>query len=607
MGRFLGVSGLGLLAATAACALPVQARAVVGESWNPTITVSPAGEETGEPQAAIDAHGDLAVVWENHVSSYHTTIELSRKLAGGSFSAPVTITEAPGQNSSPAIALGPEGQVIVLWQTDADIEYEAREVLMASTGSITGGQFSAPEAISGYEGGNGFMHPRAEITDSGEALAFWRGLDERFHYTERPPNGAHFAPPRTFGRPGKVVFSPDGTALDVWVEGDELAAHTVASVKPPGSPFGPTETIEATGCGELHAAINDSGAAVVDWTTTKECDSGGTVWLGAAYRPAGGRFGAPVDVAEMGGWAQAGGVAVSPEGRAVLSAKGWITSPASPSYVTALSRMPDGSYGAAESITNQELLEGPPVLAFDAEGNLYAVAQTRDYWTGLESGVLANVAPAGGRFAAESQWLQTLHEEYENPPLLAAAGEGQVAAIWNAGSEGRVEVATLASAEGMAPPQDPPPEGPPSARTPTNPSGGAAANSSGSAGSASGASAAPEGAPSQDPSPTSSGTVNPSSGVAGSVSRRAAAQRRQLTVTGRVQGASSIRVLLFKGRQVVRSCNALLSKGSFRALLSLDGLRPGAYDIEILRRGLRWRRAAFRPFKLTGVVAASVP
>jgi hypothetical protein len=131
--------------------------------------------------------------------------------------------------------------------------------------------------------------------------------------------------------------------------------------------------------------------------------------------------------------------------------------------VTALTRLPDGSYGAPETISNQELLEGPPALASDAEGNLYAAADTRDYWSG-QSGIFANVAPAG-TFAAESQWLQTLQEEFESPPSLVAAGEGQVAAAWLAGPVGgeRVEVATLASAEGTPPQDGTPPQGPSSA------------------------------------------------------------------------------------------------------------------------------------------------
>lgn len=585
-----------LLATTAACALPaVSARAAVAQSWNPAITVSPADESTEEPRAAINAHGDLAVVWENRTSGYHTKIELSRRPAGGSFSAPVTITEAPGENTSPAIALGPEGQLIVLWQTDADTEYEVRELVMASTGSIAGGQFSTPEAISGYEGGNGFMHPRVAIADSGETIAVWRGLDEQTHYTERAPSGVHFAQPKTIAGQGTLVFSPKGTALAAWGEGEGLAAHLVAAVKQPGMPFGPAETIEASACGELHAAINDAGDAVVDWTTTKQCESGGEpVWLRASYRPAGGHFGAPVDAAEMGGWSQAGGVAVSPKGRVELSAKGWMTNPAYAGYVTTLTRLPDGSYGAPETISNQELLETPPVLAFDAEGNLYAAAETRDWWGGLESGILANVAPAAGTFAAESQWLQTLHDEYENPPSLVAAGEGQAAAVWLAGEQ-RVELATLASAEDT-PPQDPSP----------SPAGSAPANPSGSGSVTGGATvASAEGTPSQGqgPPPAGSAAANPSGRVAGSVSERAAAQPRHLTVTGRVGRASSILVRLVRGRQVVRSSKARFTKDGFRALLSLDGLRPGGYRIEILRRGSGWHRAAYRPFELTGVVA----
>ncbi|HXP36139.1 MAG TPA: hypothetical protein VN817_00100, partial [Solirubrobacteraceae bacterium] len=231
VGRSFRVGGIVMLAATAAAfALPVSTSANVGYSWNPAVAVSPTFESAGEPKAAIDADGDVAVVWENHTSAYHTNIELSRKLAGGPFSAPLTIDEAPGQNRSPAIAIGPEGQVLVAWTSDADTEYEARELVMASTGSIAGGQFSAPEAISAYEGGHGFMHPRVAIAESGEAIAFWRGLDERTHYTERAPSDTHFAAPRAINGQGTLVFSPNGTALAAWGEGEGLAAHLVTAV-----------------------------------------------------------------------------------------------------------------------------------------------------------------------------------------------------------------------------------------------------------------------------------------------------------------------------------------------------------------------------------------
>jgi hypothetical protein len=223
-----------LVITSAVAALFVPAASAGAAVWNPTVTVSPADESAEEPQVAINAHGDVAVVWEDRTSPFGTKIQLSMKPAGGSFSAPVTITEAPGENTGPAVALGPGGQVIVVWQTPADIEYLNRELVMASTGSIAGGQFSAPEAISGYEGGTGPLYSRAEISASGEALAFWRGVDERLHYTERPPGGAHFAPPETIGHPGTLVFSPDGTALAVWVEGYELTAHMGVAIKPPG-------------------------------------------------------------------------------------------------------------------------------------------------------------------------------------------------------------------------------------------------------------------------------------------------------------------------------------------------------------------------------------
>ncbi len=556
--RRLGFAATVLAVSLLAAVQPAPAGAAVDQSWNPPVTVSPSAVEA---QAAIDAHGDLAVVWNGNPGP----IELSTRLAGGSFSAPVTITETPeGHNKSPAVALGPEGQVIVVWTTDVDEGPLVRELVMASTGSITGGAFSPPEPISGYEGGNGWMYPRVAITAAGEAIAMWKGLaTSDIHYAERPPGGAHFAAPQTIGtEPGVLAFSPGGTALAVWWEGNE----TVAAVKPPGSPFDTPETIApAKQCSRLQAAINDVGDAVIAWTVSPVCGGGQEPnSLQAVYRPAGRHFGPLVDVAQISGWADVGGVAVSPQGRVAISASGHILSPASPSPVTTFTRLPDGTYGTPETISNQAVDE-PPVLAFDAEGNLYAAAETRNYWQHDESGVLANVAPAGGTFAPESQWLQILPEEFERLPSLVAAGEGQAAAMWTAGPD-RVELATLAPAK--AAPSETPPAG-----------------------------------------------ASPTGGVAGSLSQHAAtphtqvtcdaASPSQLTVTGRAKGARSILVRLLRGNRIVRSCNARLASGHFRALLSLGGLPLGRYRVQIVRRTRRWHRSEYRSLRLTRLDRAS--
>jgi hypothetical protein len=566
-----------LIAAAAACTMPAPARAAGTVTWKVPITVSLAAESPEEPAAAIDANGDVAVVWEDRTSGFRTKIELSRKLAGGSFSAPVTITEAPGENISPAVALGPEGQVVVVWTTQADIEYRLRELVMASTGSITEGQFSTPEAISGYEPGNGYMRPGVAITYSGEAFAVWRGLDERIHYAQRPRGGVHFAPPGTLSNPGSpaegltLTFSPGGTALAIW--GDR--GHLLAAVRKPGAEWGAAETIETVGCFDLHAAINDAGAAAIDWGRTKECHSGAEpTWLEAAYRPAGGHFGAAVEAAEMAGWSRAGSVAVSPDGRVVISAKGWMLSPASAGYMTALTRLPGGDYGAPETISKEEFDEEPPVLAFDAEGDLFAAADVRNEFGGIESGVLANLAPAGGTFASESERLQTLHGRYERPPLLAAAGEGQAVAVWSEGYGGPVEVSRVGPAE------ETPAEGGPAEPTPSS-----GTNQGGT--------------PSGNPSSGLASGGAQSGNVAGSTSARTFVQHPHLDVTGRAEGARSILVRLIRGRRVVRSYVARPSKGRFRALLSLAGLSPGRYRIEVLRRGGRRHRAEDRQFEMT--------
>jgi hypothetical protein len=547
--------------------------------WSAPVTLSPADQQAVAPRVAVNARGDEAVVWRNRLDDFNATVQLSVRPAGGAFSAPIAITEAPGQNETPSVAVGPEGRVLVLWAVEADTEYLARELVVASWGSVDGGAFTAPKAISGYEGGNGFMYPQAAIAGDGEGLAIWRGLDEQVHWATSAPGSESFSAPRAIANPSEDLFnqtvavSSNGAAVVAWT--DYSAVYS--AVREPGGSFGATQTVESKSCAgdDLHAAIDDAGAAVLDWSvdwrelSEKECEVGGTpTWLRAAYRSPGKPFDVPVNAAEMEGWSRAGGVAVSPAGRVSISAKGKLLSPTATSYDTALTRLSNGAYGDPEAIVQKAPVEEPAVLAYDAAGNLYAAADTRTYEEGPEegvaipvSGVLANIAPAGGRFATESIWLQSGLHGFDSLPVVAAAGEGHALAAWEA--DGRLSRIELSEAQ---PGEQSSGEASPSGSEETVPG--------------TGEQNVPAGQ-----SATSAGAAR---GVAGTIASRSAvvhaAPRRRLTVTGRSERAGEVVVRLVRSGRVVRSVRARLRQGRFEAVLSIAGVPPGHYRLQILRR-----------------------
>ncbi len=413
--------------------------------WGEPVTISPAGQYVEAPRVAIDERGDVAVAWVDRTTAYHTTVQLSVKYGGGAFSPPVTITEAAGENTEPVVALGPEGQVMVVWQSEVNSGDLARELLMFSSGSIVGGGFSPPQAISGYEGGNGSMYPDVAIDEHGEALAVWVGLGNGgLHYATRASGATGFSAPGTVTNPGSAMSSPSiaiaqsGASLVAWMDDQ----HVYAAVREAGGAFAGAQTIESAPCLRpgVNTAINEDGEAVVSWTADNpECE-GGTEGVRASYRAPRQLFEAPGREAKM--LALAGGVAVSPKGKVTLSGPGAAATPYS--LITA-TRMADGSYGSPEAFSEAG---EEPVLAYDAAGNLYAATDTR-LWEGNESpdsGIVGNVAPAQGGFDPESSWLQTVQGELDSAPIIAAAGNGQAAVVWATGLVGqgfRAELSTL--------------------------------------------------------------------------------------------------------------------------------------------------------------------
>jgi hypothetical protein len=545
--------------------------------WSEPATVSPAGQYVEAPRVAIDERGDVAVVWVDRADGYHTTVQLSVKSTGGSFSPPVTITEAAGENTEPVVALGPEGQVIVVWQSEANSGNLARELLMFSSGSIAGGAFSPPQAISGYEGGNGSMYPDVAIDEHGEALAVWVGLgDGGIHYATRAPGADGFSVPGTVTNPGSAMNSPsiaiaqNGAALAAWMDDQ----HVYAAAREAGDAFGGAQTIEQAPCLRpgVNTAIDEGGEAVVSWTADNPKCEGGTEGVRASYHAPGQPFETPGREAKM--LALAGGVAVSPKGKVTLSGPGTAVTPYSLITVT---RTADGSYGSPEAFSEAG---EEPVLAYDTAGNLYAATDTR-VWEGNEtpdSGIVGNVAPAQGGFGPESSWLQTVRGELDLAPVIAAAGNGHAAVVWATGLVGqsfRAELSTLL----------------PESLSSGVPSPGGTPESPGPA-----PGAFEEGAPhtSSAPIPSTAATAQREASPTIEKLDVTATGRRLLAVSGRARNASLVVVRLLQHGHILRSAHARLDGGRFRAVLSVTGLARGRYRIEILLRSGRWERAEQR-------------
>jgi hypothetical protein len=581
-----------------ACSV-LAAASAAGATWSEPLAVSPTTQYTEDAKVAIDDRGDVAVVWRQIIDSYNSAIWLSVKQAGGSFSAPVEVSNKAGQNQAPEVALGPEGHLVVVWVSEEDAGSLYEERVMFSSGSVAGVGLSEPQAIT-HEGGNGGgRNIKVAIDEHGETLAIWEGLvDDHMHYATRAAGAASFSAPATVTNPGQSLGGPgiaiasNGSAVVAWTGWVEKETNgkswqgAFAAVREAGGAFGPAQTLEVEPClypDYVDDAINDAGQAVVSWTANQlECESVLTAGLRASYRDPGYSFQAPATIPPQ-TLTLAGGDAVDPDGTVTVSGDG----PDQSDSLVALKRMPDGSYGDREVIAQGQPFEDPPILATDAAGSLYAVTYTRTWVPGpppetgddvADSGIIGNIAPAGEGFATEDSWLQTVDGELDLMPSLATAGDGQAAVVWTTGLVNRRFRAEVSMREDTTLTPFPPatPEGttPPPTLDPTQ-----APTSAGQTS-----------APSAPPA-TSSPTRIAQSSVLGATEKAAGTKSRrpQLVVRGRVgEHATAVVVRLLRGANVLRTAHAHVGAGHFRALLSVVGLPRGRYRMQILlRRGGR--------------------
>jgi hypothetical protein len=176
-----------------------------GQEVNPPLA---AGEDAVSPDLAVDAAGDLTVVWVLATAS--TDVVEASDLSGGLFSAPVALSEAGEKSFLPEIATSPGGVTTVIWQRAE----ESNGVIQGRTRSGPGAGFSPPEDVS-TAGAGAVFGPRLAINESGEAIVAWSGsggLEEVVRASIRKPGGG-FGPATEISASGPGAMLP-AAALD---------------------------------------------------------------------------------------------------------------------------------------------------------------------------------------------------------------------------------------------------------------------------------------------------------------------------------------------------------------------------------------------------------
>ena len=249
-----------------------SSRLPVGGSWTTPVTLSASGQDSYNPQVAVDASGNAVSVWTRTDGS-NTILQASRMTSGGSWSTPVNISQT-GQNANyPRIAVDSSGTAVTIW-----IESDGVSDVVQSSTLPTGGSWSSPVTLTPQ--GQYGTDPNIIIDSSGNAQAVWSLRDNSLfflstfciiQYSTMTPGGS-WSTPTSLSESGQIANSPQisadslGNSVAVWLRSDGSNYIVQASKKSGGGSWTSPVNLSAPGQDSYIPQISvRAGTAAAVW------------------------------------------------------------------------------------------------------------------------------------------------------------------------------------------------------------------------------------------------------------------------------------------------------------------------------------------------------
>jgi len=372
-----------VVCACSAAALVGASSAFATPAWLAPVDLSAAGQNAAAPQVAIDGAGDVTAIWDRSDGS-NSIVQAAVRPAGGGFSAPVDLSAAGRDADLEQVAVDGAGDAVAVWR-----RFDGSKYIVQAAVRPAGGSFGAPVDLSAA--GQNADAPQVALDPAGNAVAVWDRYDSAGHTIAQAavrPAGGSFGMPVDLSAAGnhaqgaQVAVDQAGDAIAVWRRYNGTKWIAQAAVRPAGGSFAmPVDlSLSDLDASLPQVAVDAAGDAVVVWDHF-DTFNGNNSTVQATVRPAGGAFGAPVDLSKAGIKAYGSHVAMDPAGDAVAV---WERSDGD-FVVQAAARPAGGSFGAVQDVS---VSTGVPSarVAMDPAGDAIAV------WQGYTDPVLRTAA-----------------------------------------------------------------------------------------------------------------------------------------------------------------------------------------------------------------------
>jgi len=405
-------------------------------SWlTPTVLSGPGARGA---RVAVDALGDVTVVWGTADGTDQGMVEAAVRPAGGSFGAAEDVS-SPGLWAGPDLGVDRAGNATVVWASG-----DPPNVVVKAATRRTGGRFGPAQNLGGPD--TIVSSPRIAVDARGDAIATWLASDDPISSTccyayvlraaFRPAGGTFGPAERVLALPAaeqvpsfKLAMDTKGDTVLVWLASRVPRSFVQAAYRPAGRRFGASKTLaEESGqtapdgqlayVDHVDAAIDARGDAVAAWWNAGR--------IQASLRPlALGAWRSPHDLGRPGPCCTGPTVAIDAKGNAVVA---WAVSPAGTVRASALTAGSE-RWRTARTLSkpgDRAFSEAPSVVVGARGDVVVAWAANR-----TSAAIVDAVRPRGGRFApAQDVWHGTGFAE--GPPQMAVDPQGNTTAVWGA-------------------------------------------------------------------------------------------------------------------------------------------------------------------------------
>jgi hypothetical protein len=367
--RFGQIAAVAILGLLSMCA---DAQAQV--SFSSAKNVSSNADFSMTPQAAVDAAGNISVVWEDDTAN-NSNILFSRSTdGGGTWSTPRNLSNSTGYSFNPRIAVDSNGGINVVWVDDTP----GNQDVFFSRSANGGASFSTPQNLSNDTPDS--ASPQVGVDTSGNISVVWENDDITYGIMYR--------------------HSTDGVTFSTVTN---LATNTTGS-------FGPQMAIGADG--SVSVVWEDDFNFQSDISFSRSADKGAT-------------FSTPKNLSSNSGNSFGAQVAVDPSGNIEVA---WTdNTPGNNEILFTHSSDGGGTFASTKNISNSPGDSGNAVLGTDASNNIYVAWQDNVPPAFNKDVYLARSTDGGTSFSAVN-----LSNNVGNSinPFMSVDASGGVNLVW---------------------------------------------------------------------------------------------------------------------------------------------------------------------------------